>query len=104
MIEPQPYRYVPSRVSEVIDLLGSMVLHMPDIPMPVTGDGIDEAYGLLHESLEVVRKRIGDDRFNRLMEMAQQSKQLFIDGSDREGRAVLTDMIEVISGREPKSQ
>ena len=104
MIEPQPYRYVPSTVSEVKDLLGSMVLRMPDTPMPVTGDGIDEAYSLLHESLETVGKSIGDERFRRLTGMAQQSRQLFVDGADRKGRAVLISMIEVISGREPKNQ
>ena len=102
MIEPQPYRYVPSRVSEVIDFLGYLVLRAPD-NFP-DGETLDDEYALLHESLETVRKRIGEDRFNRLTEMAQQSKQLFVDGVDREGRAVLNGMIEVISGREPKSQ
>jgi hypothetical protein len=97
----QPGRYVPSTVSQIKDLLGSMSIRMPDVPMPVTGEGMEETYALLLESLDLVRKRIGEERYVTLVEMAQQSKQLFIDGEDRAGAVMLANMEDVISGRKP---
>lgn len=37
-------RYIPSTVSEIKDHLSVMILRLPDKPMPVTGEGMDEAY------------------------------------------------------------
>ncbi len=96
----EPYRYVPSSVSEIKDFLGYMVLSAPD-NFP-EGETLDEEYDLMFECLGIVRKRIGEARYDQLIDMAQRSKQLFVDGNDLAARAMLANMKEVVSGREPK--
>ncbi len=95
-----PYRYVPSSVSEIIDFLRYMVLRAPD-NFP-EGETLDKEYDLLFECLGIVRKRIGEARYDKLIDMAQRSKQLFVDGNNRAARTMLANMEKVVAGREPK--
>jgi hypothetical protein len=97
--EFQPYHYVPSTMSEIKDFFGYMALSCPD-EFP-DGHTMEEAYTELEEGLGLVRKKIGDERYSRAIEMVEQSKQLFTDGEDRAGSAMLMNIGEVISGRKP---
>jgi hypothetical protein len=91
--------YVPSTVGEVRELVGAMVLCMPDMALPNTDLGLDGAYQSLEHSLGLIRSGLGDEKYHRLIDMARQSKQLFVDGQNRDGRFILQDMHKLLRGR-----
>ena len=88
--------YVPATVAEINDRLGAMVLCMPEYPMPVSNAGMDETYAELEDSLGIVRAKIGEIKYEKLIAMARQSKQFFVDGKDKEGRFLLQDMQKLL--------
>lgn len=92
--------YVPETVGELRDYFGYVSLCAPD-KFP-DGATMDEAYEIITMGLNLLRKRIGEDRYTRLIEMLEQSKQHFLDGEDRAGAVILANMKDVISGREPE--
>jgi hypothetical protein len=91
--------YVPSTIGEVRELVGAMVLCMPDMELPNTALGLDGAYQALEHSLGLIRSRLGDEKHDRLIDMARESKQLFVDGRNRDGRFILQDMHKLLRGR-----
>lgn len=93
------YTYVPSTVGEVRELVGAMVLCMPDMELPNSDLGLDGAYESLEHSLGLIRPKLGDEKYQRLIDMARQSKQLFVDGHNRDGRFILQDMHKLLRGR-----
>jgi hypothetical protein len=46
-----------------------------------------------------IRPRLGDETYHRLIDMARQSKQLFRDGQNRDGRFILQDVHARLRGR-----
>lgn len=88
--------YVAATVAEINDHLGAMVLCMPEYPMPGDGIGMDESYAELEDGLGIVRAKIGEIKYEKLILMARQSKQFFVDGKDKEGRFLLQDMQKLL--------
>ncbi|MET4897703.1 hypothetical protein RN629_11190 [Sphingomonadaceae bacterium jetA1] len=109
MSRPNPYfnpkPYVPATLSEIYDLLGSMILFAPTFVDPV-GDfpyrNIDSEFRTLTEGFEVVRKKLGEQRYASLMDLAVRAKALFAadqddaNGKTDEGRALLFEMEDVL--------
>lgn len=91
--------YVPSTVGEVRDLVGAMVLCMPDMKLPNTDLGMDGAYERLEHSLGLVQDRLGEERYRQLIDMARESKQLLIEGELKKGLFLLQDMRKILSRR-----
>ena len=85
-----------STVAEIHDYLGAMVLCMPDDPMPVSKMGMEETYFELFASLEIIRSKIGEAKYNKLIDMAAESKKLYEFGDDKAGCFMLQDMQKVL--------
>ncbi|MFZ5748782.1 MAG: hypothetical protein ACOY45_14150 [Pseudomonadota bacterium] len=91
--------YIPSNIGQISDRIGAMVLCMPDMELPNTDLGMDGAFAQLEHSLGLVRAKLGDDKYHRLIEMARESKRVFIDGDDLGGRVILADMKKLLRTR-----
>jgi hypothetical protein len=104
----RPYKpYIPQSIGETIELLGAMVLDAPKFEDDsyFAGMSIDTEYVALDEGLEVIRGKLGEDRYTRLVEMALLSKEKFLQASDGNaeqlvaGRNILIEMIEILRRR-----
>lgn len=101
--EPRPY--IPASLSEINDLLGSMILDAPTF-VDRLGDfpdwNIDSMFDKLYRGLDVVRKKLGEDRYAALLDLAQRAKALFAadqddtNGNTDLGRALLFEMEDVL--------
>lgn len=101
--DPKPY--IPASLSEINDLLGSMVLFAPTFVDPL-GDfpmrNIDSEFLTLTEALGVVRKKLGEERYAALLRLAGRAKTLFAadpddtNGKTDQGRALLFEMEDVL--------
>jgi hypothetical protein len=91
--------YVPSTIGEVRDLVGAMVLCMPDMKLPNTDLGMDGAYERLEHSLGIVRETLGEHRHRQLVDMARESKQRLVGGQLKEGLFLLQDMRKLLGRR-----
>lgn len=84
----RPYEpYIPQTPGEVWDLLGAMVLDAPrfvDTSGYFPGRNIDTTFHALTEGFGVIRKMLGEERYAKLMALAQQAKALFIDTAEDE--------------------
>ncbi|MFD1106517.1 hypothetical protein [Sphingobium olei] len=84
-----PYRnpnpYIPATLSEIYDLLGSMILGAPTF-IDKTGyfvrQNIDTEFFSLTEGFGKVRKKLGEERYAQLMDLAARAKALFADDPD----------------------
>ncbi|HVI98091.1 MAG TPA: hypothetical protein VM657_03405 [Sphingomonas sp.] len=109
MSGPNPYfnpkPYIPASLSEIYDLLGSMVLNAPTF-VDRLGDfpdrNIDSEFNTLTEGFGVVRKKLGEKRYAALMDLAARAKALFAadqddtNGKTDQGRALLFEMEDVL--------
>lgn len=89
MIVPNPYSntdpYIPASISEIYDLLGSMILGAPtfiDRLGHFPERNIDSQFHQLTEGLGIIRKKIGEDRYLQLIELSRQAKILFAADQD----------------------
>ena len=105
-----PDPYVPQSLSEIDDLIGSMWLRAPTF-VDETGlfpDDIDSVFHELVEGFCVVRKKLGEERYAKLIDLAARAKALFAadpedsNGKANEGRTVLSEIEDVI--REVRSR
>jgi len=103
-----PYKpYIPQSAGETIELLGAMVLDAPTFEDDsyFVGKNIDTTYFALDEGLKVIRSKLGEDRYARLVEMALLTKQKFLQASDEDaeevlaGRNILIEMIGMLRRR-----
>ena len=110
---PRPYKpYIPQTIGEIWDQLGGMMLDSPtfvdkfgDFP----GRNIDTEFFALKEGFKVVRRRLGEERFAKLNEMADRMRAHFeADPEDKTddsmaGRQLIYDMEDVLKEiRRPK--
>lgn len=109
MSRPPPYfnpkPYIPATPSEINDLLGSMILYAPTFVDPL-GDfpdrNIDSEFHTLTGGFAVVRKKLGEERYASLIDLAVRAKALFAadqddtNGKTDEGRALLFEMEDVL--------
>jgi hypothetical protein len=100
------YTYIPKSVSELNDFLGFMIVRSPlfeDIAFPE--QSIATVFAELSESLQLLRPKIGEDRFQRLSELAQRVKFHFEadpnndNGETRASRKLLYEMKAVLRSR-----
>ena len=104
-----PYKpYIPQTVGEVVDLLGSMVLDAPKFEDEsyFVGMSIETEYFALDEGLKLIRRKLGEDRYAKLVKMALLTKEKFLrsssEGNAEElaaGRNILIEMIEMLRRR-----
>lgn len=97
--------YIPSTLSEIYDTLGSMILGAPTF-IDRLGDfpnrNIDSEFNKLTQGFALVRKKLGEERYARLMDLAARAKALFAadqqdtNGKTDEGRALLFEIEDEI--------
>jgi hypothetical protein len=97
--------YVPKTLSEIWDKLGSMWLSNPtfvDIAGQFPFRNIDTEFYALTESFGVVRKKLGEERYVKLIDLAARAKASFAadpddkTGESAEGRRLLSEIENVI--------
>ena len=100
---PEPY--IPASLSEIYDLLGAMFLEGPTF---LDGTGrfpdrnIDTRFFQLTEGFGKVRRKLGEERYAALIELAAQAKALFADdpegdnGKTDEGRRLLYEIEAIV--------
>lgn len=100
-----PSIYIPASLSEIYDLLGSMMLWAPtfvDESGRFPNRNVDSRFHQLLEGFAVVRKKLGEERYAQLLDLAARAKALFTDdpedanGKTDEGRALLFEMEDVL--------
>lgn len=97
--------YIPASLSEIYDLLGSMLLWAPtfrDETGAFPSRDIDSRFLQLTEGFGKVRRKLGEERHAALVELAARAKALFAadPGSDNgkadEGRELLYEIEAII--------
>ncbi len=100
-----PNPYIPKSLSEIYDMLGSMLLGAPTFvdPTGVFWDrNIDSEFYVLTESFGLVQKKLGEARYAKVIDLAVRAKALFAadpkdeNGKADEGRALLYEIESVI--------
>ena len=74
--------YIPASLSEIYDLLGSMLLGAPtfiDKSGVFPERNIDSEFHALTEGAQKVRKKLGEEDYAQLINLAGQAKALFAD-------------------------
>lgn len=101
-----PRRYVPATLSEIDDLLGSMILGAPtfkDRTGYFPNKNVDSEFLQLTDGLEVVRKKLGEDRYVKMIDIAARAKALFLDdqedknGKTDQGRDLLFELEDLLN-------
>jgi hypothetical protein len=100
---PEPY--IPGSLSEIYDLLASFIGGAPtfiDQRGTFPERNIDSEFHILTESFAKVRKKVGEERYSELMELAARAKALFADdpednnGKTDEGIALIYEIEDII--------
>ncbi|MCJ2178994.1 hypothetical protein [Novosphingobium album (ex Hu et al. 2023)] len=112
----KPYTsYIPQNISELMDLLGWMVLKSPkfeDDSGYFPGQNIDTEFFALNEGLKAIRKKVGEENYQKLVELSDRMRAHFeADPEDKtedgiKGRDCIMDMEEIIRAsnrRKPKA-
>jgi len=97
--------YIPASLSEINDQLLSMVLESPTF-IDDTGvfpdRDIDSEFHKLTEGFALSRKKLGEDRYAALIDLAARAKALFAadqddtNGKTDEGRALLFEIEDIL--------
>jgi hypothetical protein len=99
-----PNPYIPASLSEIYDLLASLILWAPTFDH----DGYypernpETEFHVLTEGFSKVRTKIGEERYARLMDLAAKAKALFVDdpnddnGKTDQGRDLLYEIEDII--------
>lgn len=102
---PNPEPYIPESLSEIYDLLALMVLKAPTF-VDKTGyfpeQDIHTVFIMLTGGIDKVRKKLGEERYAKLNDLAAQAKVLFADdpddsnGKTDQGRDLLFEIEDLI--------
>jgi hypothetical protein len=108
-MSPNPYfnpkPYIPASLSEINDQLGSMILHAPtffDRTLVFPERNIDSEFDTLVKGFDIVRKKLGEERYAALIGLAARAKALFAadqedtNGKTDEGRALLFEIEDIL--------
>lgn len=112
---PAPSPYIPGSLSEIYDLLGSMILWAPtfDKDGAYPERNTDTEFHVLTEGFGKVRKKLGEERYGQLIDLAARAKSLFADdpddtnGKTDQGRDLLfeiEDLIQAARSRRVKAR
>ena len=108
---PLPKPYIPQTVSELMDMLGMMMLSSPTF---TDGTGyfpernIDTVFRELNESLRLLRGKLGEERYLKLIEMSDRMRAHFeADPEDKtddslKGRQIIHEMEDLLKQRPRK--
>ena len=96
--------YVPASLSEIYDLLGSMILWAPtfDKEGAYPEYSVDTEFHALTHGFGRVREKLGEERYAQLIDLAAQAKRLFADdpdddnGKTDQGRDLLFEIEDLI--------
>ena len=100
-----PAPYIPASLSEIYDLLASLVGGAPtfiDESGVFPERNIDSEFHVLTEGFGKVRKKVGEERYAALMQLAAQAKALFSEdqaednGKTMQGIALLYEIEDII--------
>ena len=100
-----PRPYIPASLSEIYDLLASMIFNAPtfiDKGLDFPDRNIDSEFNKLTEGFGLVRRKLGEERYSQLIELAARSKALFAadqddtNGKTDQGRALLFEIEDII--------
>ncbi|MDX5982936.1 hypothetical protein [Sphingomonas echinoides] len=108
-MSPNPYfnpkPYIPASLSEIYDQLGSMILHAPtflDRTLVFPDRNIDSEFDTLVKGFDIVRKKLGEERYAALIDLAARAKALFAadqddtNGKTDQGRALLFEIEDIL--------
>lgn len=108
-MSPNPYfnpkPYIPASLSEINDQLGSMILFAPtflDRTLVFPERNIDSEFDTLVKGFDIVRKKLGEERYAALIDLAARAKALFAadqedtNGKTDEGRALLFEIEDIL--------
>jgi hypothetical protein len=106
---PPPYRpYVPQTPSELLDLLGLMMLRAPTFA-DTTGHfperNVETVFYSLNAGLQVTQRKLGEELFRKLTAMSGQMRAYFEadpekkTGDTRKGRELILEMTDLIKAR-----
>ena len=97
--------YIPASLSEINDLLGSMILKAPtfiDRLGHFPSQNIESRFHQLIEGFGLVRNKLGEERYAALIDLAARAKALFAadpddtNGKTDEGRALLFEIEDLL--------
>lgn len=97
--------YVPSSLSELHDFLMSMIGGAPTFADPFRSDShrnIDTEFYALTEGFGVVHKKLGEERYAAVIDLAARAKALFVDdreetnGKTMQGIELIYEMMEIV--------
>ncbi|WP_443969813.1 hypothetical protein [Sphingobium sp. CR28] len=96
--------YIPASLSEIYDLLGSMILWAPTFDKNGTCPerNVESEFRILTEGFGKVRKKLGEERYAVLTDLAARARALFAEnpqdnnGKTDEGRRLLYEIEDVI--------
>ena len=100
-----PKPYVPQSLSEIYDFLSSFIGYAPTMKDPsgrYPEDNVDTQFDRLVESFGIVRKKLGEERYARLVDLAARTKALYLEdpgetnGKTMEGIKLVWEMEEII--------
>lgn len=100
-----PKPYIPASLSEINDQLGSMILFAPtflDRTLVFPDRNIDSEFDTLLKGFDIVRKKLGEERYAALIDLATRAKALFAadqndtNGKTDEGRALLFEIEDIL--------
>jgi hypothetical protein len=103
---------VPKGTSEIIDLLGMMMLKSPtfvDTTGYFPGRNVETIFHSLNEGLRLIREKLGEERYLRLIEMSDRMRAHFeADPEDKtddtlKGRAIIREMEVLLKQKPAKS-
>lgn len=100
-----PNPYIPASLSEINDLLGSMILDAPtfiDRLGHFPRQNIETRFHQLTQGFGLVRKKLGEERYAVLLDRAARAKALFAadqddtNGKTDDGRALLIELQDLL--------
>ena|ERR1700684_822708 len=104
--------YIPQGVSEVIDQLSMMMLKSPTF-VDRTGyfpwQNVDTVFHQLNEGLRLVRGKLGEERYNKLVDMSDRMRAHFEADPENKtddtlkGREIVDEMQKLLKEKSRKS-
>jgi hypothetical protein len=109
---PPANLYIPQGINEIMDQLGAMVLMSPTF-VDDTGyfhyQNIDTVFHQLNGGLRLIRRKLGDERYLKLMEMSDRMRAHFEadpenkTGDTLKGRDIVDEMQNLLKQKPRKS-
>jgi hypothetical protein len=108
----QPVLNVPENVSDLLDVLNSMLLNAPKYTdktgyLPFLN--LDYSFRELNEGLAFNRRKLGEERYRTLLRKSDEARALFeadpdkTTGETTKGRGIICEMIEILRPPRPSS-